>query len=69
MRAQPPPGGHEVSLQEGRAPRGLKGKKRKIRDVPGHEGLQRVLLSASPLFLCLCQPRGRPWSSAQPRPL
>ena len=28
MRAQPPPGGHEVSLQGGRAPRGSKGKKR-----------------------------------------
>lgn len=70
MRAQPPPpSGHEVSLQGGRALRGSKGKQRKIRDVPGHEGLQRVLRSAASLFLCLCQPRGRPWSSAQPRPL
>lgn len=63
--AQPPLGGHEVS-SKGKSTARLERKQRKIRDVPGLRGLQRVLRSAAPVSVLFVSLRGRPWSSSQP---
>lgn len=69
MRAQPPPGWTRGLPPRGkstaRLERKTKENQRRSRLRGAAEG---PALSRTP-FLCLCPLRGRPWSSAQPRPL
>lgn len=69
MRAQPPPGWTRGLPPRGKSTARLERKKKENQRCSRPRGLAEGPALSLPLFLCLRQPRGRPWSSAQPRPL